>query len=176
MSDINNLPGTVGTVTSVAHVDLERYLGLWYEIGRLPMRHEDDAASDVTAHYSVDDGEVTVDNRSFDEEGKPQQAIGKATPDAEHAGRLKVTFLPAGLRWIPFTEADYWILKLDASYLHALVGTPDHKYLWLLSREPEMEPRVMSEYFEEAERQGFDLTNWIRTPQSGSRVLDHMLD
>ena len=176
MSDINNLPGTVGTVTSVAHLDLERYVGLWYEIGRLPMRHEDDTASDVTAHYSAVDGEVMVDNRSFDDEGKPQQAIGKAAPVADHPGSLKLTFLPAGLRWIPFTEADYWVLKLDSSYLHALVGTPDHKYLWLLSRESEMDPMVMREYFAEAEHQGFDLTDWIRTPQSGGRVLDHMLD
>lgn len=160
-----------GGPQSVEDLDLERYLGLWFEIGRLPLRFEDDGARDVTAHYSLnDDGSVRVDNRCIDAEGEPTQALGQAEPDPEHAGRLRVSFLPEALRWIPFTRADYWVLRIDAGYRHALVGTPDLKHLWLLARDPRIDAAVEDEYLTAAREQGYDLGEWIRPAQSGGRV------
>lgn len=162
---------TEAQVHSVETFDLQKYLGLWYEIGRLPLKYEDDTATDVTAEYSLDDdGTVKVDNRCLDEDGEPTQALGQGIPDEEHPGRLEVTFLPEGLRWIPFTKADYWVLKIDPDYRHALVGTPDHKYLWLLSREPHIDDETRSAYLAEARAQGYDLEPWIEAAQSGRRV------
>lgn len=164
-------------VTSVEQFDLSRYLGLWFEIGRLPLKFEDDGARDVTAEYSLqEDGTVRVDNRCLNEADEPTQALGQAVPDEEHAGRLRVTFLPAALRWIPFTQADYWVLKIDPEYRHALVGTPDHKHLWLLAREPRVEVATEEAYLAEARRQGYELGTWIRPEQSGSTVSDESLD
>ncbi len=166
-----------GAVTSVPRLDLERYLGLWYEVGRLPLRFEDDAARDVTAEYSLrDDGTVRVDNRCIDAEGEPAQALAQADPDPEHPGRLRVSFLPAVIRWIPFTHADYWVLKIDDAYRRALVGTPDRKHLWLLSRDPHPGEAAQQEFLDEARRQGYDLAGWIRPAQSGSRVTDAQLE
>ncbi|QZY51830.1 lipocalin family protein [Leucobacter tenebrionis] len=163
-------------VRSVEDLDLQRYLGLWYEIGRLPLRFEDDGARDVTAEYSLrDDGTVQVDNRCIDAEGEPTQALGQAEPDEDHAGRLRVSFLPEGLRWIPFTRADYWVLHIDEGYRHALVGTPDRKHLWLLAREPHIDAEAEREFLAEAREQGYDLTHWIRPQQSGARVTDEQL-
>lgn len=160
-------------VHSVEDLDLQRYLGLWFEIGRLPMRFEDDDAIDVTADYSLkDNGTVRVDNRCLDADRRPVQALGQAEPDPEHAGRLRVSFLPSGLRWIPFTRADYWVLRIDERYRYALVGTPDRKYLWLLAREHRIDPAIEEEYLGEAERQGYEIDAWIRTPHSGARVMD----
>lgn len=162
--------------TSVEDLDLQRYLGLWYEVGRLPLRFEDDAAVDVTAEYSLrEDGTVRVDNRCIDAEGAPTQALGHAVPDAEHPGRLRVSFLPEGLRWIPFTRADYWVLEIDPDYRQALVGTPDRKHLWLLGREPVIDAQLEREHLEAARRHGYELAAWITTPQSGGRVTDDML-
>lgn len=161
---------------SVADLDLQRYLGLWFELGRLPLRFEDDGASDVTAHYSLnEDGTVEVDNRCLDAAGEPTRALGEAVPDGEHPGRLRVTFLPEALRWIPFTRAEYWVLKIDDGYRRALVGTPDRKHLWLLSREPAVDPAAEEEYLAEARRQGYELDRWIRPAQSGGRVTDEQL-
>lgn len=158
-------------VRSVAALQLDRYLGLWFEIGRLPLRFEDDAARDVTAEYSLnDDGTIRVDNRCLDENGEPTQAIGQAEADTDHPGRLRVTFLPEALRWIPFTHADYWVLRVDDDYRHALVGTPDHKHLWLLAREPHIDPDVEASFRETAADQGYDLEKWIRPQQSGEVV------
>ncbi|MGN6307343.1 MAG: lipocalin family protein [Mesorhizobium sp.] len=143
-------------VTAVPHLDLNKYLGRWYEICRLPLRWEDETATDITANYSLNDvGNVRVDNRCFDEDGKPSQAVGEAVPIDDANSRLKVTFLPEFVRWVPFTKGDYWVLKIDAAYRTALVGTPDRKYLWVLSRQPQISEATKSEYLSEAQRQGF---------------------
>ncbi|UWF78412.1 MULTISPECIES: lipocalin family protein [Microbacterium] len=159
-------------VRSVPALELDRYLGLWYEIGRLPLRFEDDDARDVTAEYSLNpDGTVRVDNRCLNKDGEPTQAIGEALRDADHPGRLRVSFLPEALRWIPFTRADYWVLRVDEDYRHALVGTPDRKHLWLLAREPRIDTDVVASFLATAEEQGFDLAKWIEPEQSG-RVVE----
>lgn len=162
-------------VTAVEDLDLDRYLGRWYEIARLPLRFEDDAATNVTAHYSLEpDGSVRVDNRCLDAHGEPTQALGRGTV-GDSPAHLKVTFLPPALRWIPFTEADYWVLKIDADYQHALVGTPDRKFLWVLARTPTIEDATERELLAEAARQGFDLSSLVRAEQDGGTVTDDQL-
>lgn len=117
---------------TVAHVDLQRYLGTWYEICRLPLKWEDATAQDITATYSMEEGgTIRVDNRCIDAEGKPSQSIGQAAPVAGSTAKLTVTFLPEYLRWIPFTKGDYWVLRLADDYSVSLVGTPDRENLWL---------------------------------------------
>lgn len=161
---------------SVDQLDLSRYTGLWYEIGRLPLKWQDTDSRDVTADYTAQDGgSLRVDNRCLDDEGKPTQSVGEAEPVEGEPGQLTVTFLPEVLRWIPFTKGDYWVLKIDPEYRVSLVGTPDHKHLWLLSRTPELAEPVVQEYLHEARAQGFELDEWMVTPQSGSRVTDAQL-
>jgi len=158
---------TAPEVTPVPRVDLSRYLGTWYEIARLPMRHEPEAGTDVSAHYSLDeDGKIRVQNRCR-VGGEVEESVGQAVPVDESNSRLEVSFLPEGLRWIPFAKGDYWVLKLDPDYRVALVGTPDHRYLWLLSREPSLDPTVRESYLLEARRQGYDLAALIDTPHTG---------
>ena len=164
------------SVTSVESLDIERYCGLWYELGRLPLRWEDADAADITASYSLeDDGSIRVDNRCLDKRGAPSQAIGRATPLSGRPGQLEVSFVPGFLRWIPFTKGDYWVLKIDKGYTVALVGSPDRKYLWLLAREPRIDEATKTAYLAEATRQGFDLEGWITPKQSGGRVTDDLL-
>lgn len=164
-------------VTAVHHLDLTRYLGRWYEICRLPLKWEDETATDITANYSLnEDGNVRVDNRCFDEDGKPSQAIGEATAVDEANSRLKVTFLPEFIRWIPFTSGDYWVLRIDPDYRVALVGTPDRKYLWVLAREPNLPAGTLDEYLSEARRQGFHLDRLITPRHTGREVTDAMVE
>lgn len=88
-------------------LELDRYLGTSYEICRLPLKYEHEAASNITARYSLNEsGTVKVDNRCFDEDGKPTQSVGEATPVDDANSRLKVSFLPKYIRWIPFTSGD----------------------------------------------------------------------
>lgn len=150
------------------HVDLQRYLGLWYEIARKPMRHEDAGARDITATYSLDDsGAVRVINACLNAGGEVEISEGVATPTDPSNARLEVSFLPQGLRWIPFTKGDYWILRVDSDYQTALVGDPDRKYLWLLHRQPGMVAANRAAWLEEARQQGYALDDLIYPQQSG---------
>jgi apolipoprotein D and lipocalin family protein len=160
-------------ITTAAHLDLDRYLGTWFEICRLPLKWEDAHASDITATYSLDpDGSIKVDNRCIDEEGKPDQAIGQAFPTDAGNARLKVSFLPQYLRWLPFTKGDYWVMRISPDYTVALVGTPDRSNLWLLSRTPQLPGEVCEDYLSSARAEGFDLAALITPLQSGNIVSD----
>lgn len=164
-------------VTAIPSLDLSHYLGRWYEICRLPLKYEDEAATNITATYSLnEDGTVHVDNRCFDEDGKPVQALGQATPVDDANSRLKVTFLPEFIRWIPFTSGDYWVLKIDPDYRVSLVGTPDRKNLWLLARGPDLAEATREEYLAEARRQGFELSALVTPRHTGREVTDAMID
>ena len=160
-------------VHSVDSLDLSRYLGLWFEIGRLPLKWEEADATRITAHYALlDDGAVEVDNRCYLASGEPKRTVGRATPVEGEPGQLKVSFLPRPLQWIPFTDGDYWVLKIDQEYSVALVGTPDRKNLWLLARTHVVDPGTEAAFLDEARAQGFDLEQWIRPVQDGKRVTD----
>src|SRR5690606_24247765 len=152
---------------TVASVDIARYMGTWYEIARLPMRHEPEDATDITATYTLEaDGSVEVRNR-MRRDGKVEEAVGRAKAVDDTGSRLEVTFLPEGLRWIPFTKGDYWIIGLDPAYTVALVGSPDRKYLWLLAREAALDEVTRNHYCAIARQQGFELGPLIRTPHTG---------
>lgn len=164
-------------VAAVSHVDLDRYLGTWFEICRLPLKWEDADASDITATYSLSpDATVRVENRCLDKDGKPDRAVGVAVPQDDTNAKLKVSFLPQYLRWIPFTEGDYWVLAIAPDYSVALVGTPDRKHLWLLARSAALPSDVVDNYLAVARGQGFDLDALITPRQSGQRVADGAFD
>jgi apolipoprotein D and lipocalin family protein len=154
---------------TVAAVDLQRYLGTWYEIARLPMRHEPEDYTDITATYSLrEDGKIAVDNRARNGDGGPERSTGVAEPvEGSGNSKLEVSFLPEGMRWIPFTKGDYWILRLSEDYDVALVGSPDRRYLWLLSRTPSLDEATRTDYLATAQRQGFELAGLIHTPHTG---------
>lgn len=153
---------------TVTDLKLPRYLGTWYEIARLPMSHEPADCTDVTAHYSLEEnGHVKVVNRCR-VDGKVEDAEGEACPvDENDPARLEVSFLPKGLRWIPFTKGDYWIIQVAPDYSVALVGSPDRKFLWLLAREPQLDAVTREHYLAQARQQGFDLSPLIHTPHTG---------
>jgi len=129
---------TTGPET-VPHVDVVRYAGLWYEVARLPMPFQKKCAADVTATYTLrPNGTVDVLNECRKANGKMTRAHGTAklaTRDGSNS-KLKVTFF-----W-PFSGR-YWVLDLDPEYRWAMVGTPDLKYLWVLSRTPKLDPEVL---------------------------------
>lgn len=161
----------MSTIPTVSDFDLNRYLGTWYEIARLPMKFQPEDSTDISAVYSLnEDGSVRVQNTCLDGNGERDGAIGNATAvDAENA-KLEVSFLPEGFRWIPFTKGDYWVLKLDENYSTALVGEPHKKYLWILHREPTLDEATKTDYLNYAKSLGYDLTDLIHTVHTGKRT------
>ena len=143
----------------VPAVDLARYAGKWYEIARLPNRFQRMCASDTSAMYTVrGDGKITVANECRTADGRITSAKGTAQV-ASKAGlnsKLKVTFF-----W-PF-YGDYWVIDLDPDYRWAVVGEPDRKYVWILSRDRRMDEALFHGIVERIKTQGYNLTNLITT-------------
>lgn len=150
----------------VPTVDLNRYVGTWFEIARLPNWFQDKCVSDVTATYSLlDDGEIKVVNQCRQENGEITTAEGLARRALEDGPntKLKVRFAPAILSFLPFVWGDYWIIDLAPDYSYVVVGEPARKYLWVLSRSPMMDDHTLGEILERVKKQGFDLTSLMKT-------------
>ncbi len=126
------------TLHTVSRVDLDRYLGHWVEIARLPNRFQDHCVADVTADYQrLEDGKVQVINRCLTRSGEVDEAKGLARiVDKESNAKLEVSFVSL-LGWRLFW-GDYWIIDLASDYSHAVIGTPDRKLGWVLARSPAM--------------------------------------
>ncbi len=150
----------------VEHVDLARYMGVWYEIARLPTRFEK-GCQHVTAEYTLrPDGKVTVVNscRKGSPTGPLEIARGVArVVDSATNAKLKVSFF-----W-PF-EGDYWILDLDPDYQYVLVGEPGRENLWLLSRTPQLAQPVREQLIAVAQAAGFPTEKLIFTSQPAANL------
>ncbi len=143
---------------TVAKVELDKYLGKWYEIAHLPASFQN-GCNQTTATYSMlKNGNIAVLNECT-KNGKYKKAKGTAKViDKQTGAKLKVTFF-----W-PF-YGDYWIIRLGENYDYAVVGTPDRKYLWILCRKPKMEEKLYVELIEFAKSKGFDTDKLILTTQ-----------
>jgi len=148
---------------TVGEVDLKQYQGTWYEIARLPMFFQRNCAQSE-AHYSLKpDGNVRVTNRCRTIEGEWQEATGTASPQVPgKTDKLWVVFDNWFSRILPgVAKGDYWVLYIGDGYKTAVVGNPDRKYLWLLSRTPTVSTSVKEKMLSEAQQQGYDTTKLI---------------
>lgn len=145
--------------TPVASLDLEKYLGKWYEIARYNHPFEK-GLDNVTAEYSIrEDGMVKVLNSGW-KEGKFQTAEGKAKLAAEAKGSawLKVSFFL-------FFYGDYKVMMTDDNYSFALIGSKTDKYLWILSRTPQLPEETLASILDEAKSRGYDTDKLIWVDQ-----------
>ena len=152
--------GSYPPMRTVDHVDLNRYLGTWYEIARLPNSFQEGCLCTTAEYELIDENTIRVTNtcRQDSALGDLDRAEGKAwvVPNSGNA-KLEVSFF-----W-PF-KGDYWIIDLDKeNYKYALVGTPSRKYLWILSRAPQLADSINNKLLSVAKQEGFDLTNFIKT-------------
>jgi apolipoprotein D and lipocalin family protein len=157
------------TLEVAPSVDLSRYAGKWYEIARLPNRFQNSCAGEVIADYSLLEGDqLKVVNQCRLNSGQTTTAEGEARL-ADKSGpnsKLKVRFAPAWLSWLPMVWGDYWIIDLAPDYSFSVVGTPDRKYLWILSRTPEMDQAIYQIIVKQTAAKGFDVARLVKTRQS----------
>lgn len=133
-----------GAVKPVPAVTLDRFLGQWYEIARIP---------------------AWFQNRCVTRKGQPDQSVGRARVlDPATNARLQVSFLSL-LGWRPFW-GDYWVIGLDPDDRWLVVGDPRRQYGWILSRNPVMEPALLEAAFQTLERNGYVRARFVFTPQS----------
>ena len=151
-------PGPLSTVTQV---DLDRYLGKWYEIASYSAWFQKGCTGSTAEYTLLPDGRIRVINRCFKNSlaGPLKESTGKAEiVDPNTKARLKICFF-----W-PF-KGDYWIIDLDADYQWAVVGVPSRKYLWILSRTPTLDDAVYQGILNRLVSQSYDPSGLRLTPQ-----------
>ena len=152
-------------VASVAAVDLARYAGQWFEIASFPTFFQRNCVADTTARYTLaPDGRVLVTNRCRTNAGFDEANGSASVVEGWNNSRLKVSFF-----W-PI-KADYWIIGLDPEYRWAVVGNPNRKYLWLLSRTPQLPKPLLDAALASAAAQGFDLSQLRYTLQTDTALV-----
>ena len=140
-------------------VNLDRYLGRWFEIARYEQSFER-GCTNVTAEYNLrDDGTIEVLNSCRRPSGRFRIARGVAKTVSASNAKLKVRFFG------PFS-GDYWILDHADDYSWSIVGEPTGRYLWLLARQADPGAEKVEQLIERAAKMGYDTSMLIATAQS----------
>ena len=163
---------------TVAKVDLNRYAGKWYEIARYPNKFQEKCVGNTTATYTLKEkNKIEVINECLKKDGVADSAKGEAKIiDAATNAKLEVRFAPSFLSFIPQVWGDYWIIDLDDNYSYAAVGDPKRKYLWILSRTPEMDDATYQNILRRVEKLGFSPGKLNKTPQNAQAVKGAVID
>jgi apolipoprotein D and lipocalin family protein len=151
---------------TVAHVDLQRYLGTWYEISSFPQSFQKGCTGTTATYQMRTDGDIDVVNRCRKDtlDGPEKLAKGRARiVDRVSNAKLEVSFFR------PFW-GDYWILAVGDDYDYAVVGHPSRDYLWILSRTPTMDEQRYASIVRKLALLGYDTQRLNRTLQSECRV------
>jgi len=154
---------------TVDNVDVERYLGTWYEIARYPASFQEGCVATTATYTLRDDGRIDVLNRCRQDtlDGEPDEAEGLARiVDTATNAKLEVTFFL-------FFWGDYWIIDLAEDYSWAVVGHPGRDYLWILSRTPRLDPEIYDGILERLVEQHYDPERLIVTPQPSTAISEH---
>jgi apolipoprotein D and lipocalin family protein len=146
----------------VDEVDLDRYVGRWYEIASFPQHFQRGCVATTANYTRMEDGRIRVENEcrddSFDGELRRAEGVAWVAGSNGSQAKLKVQFF-----W-PFRGA-YWIIELDPEYRYAVIGHPSRNYLWILSRSRTMDPALYERLLARIEEHGYDLERLNRTPQ-----------
>lgn len=147
-----------GKINLICDLDLEKYLGKWYEIAKYAVK-EQKGLDNVTATYSLkDNGKIEVYNAGY-KEGKKRSIKGSAWQRSEEcSGGLYVRFF-----W-PF-KSEYNVIKLALDYRYAVVSGEKKDRLWILSRTPQIDQKDYQEIINFLVDKGFDITSISKTKQ-----------
>jgi len=155
------------TVKTIAALDVPRYLGTWYEIAKFPNWFQKKCVGNTKAVYTVKpDGNLRVLNSCKTANGETSEAEGAARQiGAKDSPRLEVRFAPEWLSFLPLVWGDYWVIDLDPQYQVAAVSDPRREYLWVLSRTPQLDPKVYDDLLLRLKQQQFDVRKLELTSQ-----------
>lgn len=154
-------------LTTIASLEVPRYMGTWFEIAKYPNWFQKKCVSGARADYSLmADGQVQVINRCRLAGGETTEAMGMARQIGPATSpRLQVRFAPSWLSFLPFVWGDYWVIDLEQDYQLVAVSEPRRQYLWILSRTPQVDPVRYQRLLSRLRQQGLDPDRLETTPQ-----------
>ena len=147
---------TINT-TTVDNLDVERYMGRWYELARYDHRFERNMER-CEAYYALEsDGNIAVRNSGIDTKTGLLRIVDGKAKLGKQPGQLRVSFFL-------FFYSDYNVLALGENYDWSLVGSKSPKYLWILSRTPSLPESTIEHILAIARARGYDTDNliWVR--------------
>ncbi|GAB1234377.1 lipocalin family protein [Ferrigenium sp. UT5] len=151
---------------TVAQVDLDRYVGKWYEIASIPQYFQRQCVRDVTAEYALKHGALSVINRCATASGEISEAQGQARiVDTQSNAKLEVTFVNL-FGWRYLFGGDYWIIDLAPDYRYAVVGHPGREYAWVLARTPQISAQDLTAIANRLQSNGYDTCSLLTTTQT----------
>lgn len=154
------------TLATVEHVDLDRYLGKWYEIASIPQFFQRQCVRDVTAEYALQDGAISVINRCTTKTGEISESAGQARiVDTVSNAKLEVTFVKL-FGWRYQFGGDYWVIDLASDYRYAVVGHPSRKYAWVLAKTPQLSSPDLAAIKNHLRANGYDTCGLLTTAQT----------
>jgi apolipoprotein D and lipocalin family protein len=150
---------------TVAYVDLDRYAGRWYEVASIPNRFQKHCRGNTVASYRpIEEQRIEVINSCLDKDGSVDTAKGIARiVDTSSNAKLEVSFVSL-FGWQLFW-GDYWVLELAPDYSYVIVGTPNYRYGWILSRTPGLSAEIRKHLDERLQASGYDPAAFVDTPQ-----------
>jgi apolipoprotein D and lipocalin family protein len=157
---------------AVSQLDVQRYLGRWYEIAKFPNRFQKQCVSDTTADYALmPGGDIRVLNQCRNGDGNWEMAMGLAKQiDGPQSAKLKVRFAPEWLSFLPYVWGNYWVIDLDEKYELVAVSEPQREFLWVLSRTPVVSASKYAELLNRLIAVGLNVNHLERTQHPLARV------
>lgn len=145
---------SVRELNTVENLDINRYLGKWYQIARKPNYFQSDSGTNTTAEYSLDDYDNlrVVNSEIVDGRLKVSEASGYIRPGT--SSKLRVSFFPC-------IYGDYYVIMLGSDYEYSVVSDKTGKYLWILSRTQKLDK--LDVIMEKIEVLGVDISDLIIT-------------
>jgi apolipoprotein D and lipocalin family protein len=151
--------------STVDHVDLNRFMGNWYEIARLETPLQSECGSAKVTYKLEKKSEIEILHACHEKEkGKTIHAKGLARIDDKKTNaKWKVSYMPVFKKWHVFSGS-LWIVGLDPEYQYAILGHPTHKHLWILGRKSEISQEKYEELVTVARMKGYKTKELIRVP------------
>jgi len=145
---------------TVEKVDIERFMGEWYVIGIIPNFIEKHAMNGIESYELLPNNEVKIDYRFTDSKNgkvKHMQPKGWIYDDTTYA-EWRVQFI-----WP--VKFPYLIIDLAEDYSYTVIGVPNRKFIWIMSRKPEIPDNTYQSILKRAEENGYDISKIVKMPQ-----------
>jgi apolipoprotein D and lipocalin family protein len=165
---IGSIKKELPKLKTVEYIDLERYVGKWYEVARLDQRFQRGCINS-TAEYSIKKNKnIKVLNKctKIKKNGKKKNisSVGNAwVKNKKTNAKLKVQFFLKRLR-LNFLAGNYWILEVNEDaqdYEYVVIGEPKRKYFWILARQQKLDETLLNDIITRYTEKGFPLGKLI---------------
>ncbi|MDR3509884.1 MAG: lipocalin family protein [Caulobacteraceae bacterium] len=158
----------LGALTSVAAatvpgpsskpVDPKKYVGRWYEVARMPNKVQANCAAATSDWARQPDGQFQVIQTchmgSATGSEKTWRGSGRIVDEVTNS-KFRIGFF-GGL-----VQMDYWVLDRGDDYSWCILTTPNPKFLWIMSRRPNLTPAQTTALIERARSMGYDVSKLI---------------